>query len=236
MFSYYGSKSKIVGCYPTPKYGLIIEPFAGSARYSLRYPENDVVLIERDPVIARIWHWLIYHATLSDINNLPDLKRGDDLRTITTLSDVERDLLGFAASAGVSRPCHIVTPRADASGWEKDDPRWRPNNACALLKRALKQNLPKIKHWQIVNIDYTTYTYNPQATWFIDPPYCSTAGRYYRYSQIDYESLAHWCRTRHGQIIVCEGQEATWLPFTPLQITHRGCRHPLQESMWIQDQ
>ena len=29
MFSYYGSKSKIVHLYPTPKFDKIIEPFAG---------------------------------------------------------------------------------------------------------------------------------------------------------------------------------------------------------------
>ena len=30
MFSYYGSKSKIVGYYPKPEHNKIIEPFAGS--------------------------------------------------------------------------------------------------------------------------------------------------------------------------------------------------------------
>jgi site-specific DNA-adenine methylase len=35
MFSYYGSKSKIVKYYPCPAHDKIIEPFAGSARYSL---------------------------------------------------------------------------------------------------------------------------------------------------------------------------------------------------------
>jgi len=34
MFSYYGSKSKIVDYYPPPKHKRIIEPFAGSARYT----------------------------------------------------------------------------------------------------------------------------------------------------------------------------------------------------------
>jgi site-specific DNA-adenine methylase len=33
MFSYYGSKSKIIDHYPAPKFNKIIEPFAGSARY-----------------------------------------------------------------------------------------------------------------------------------------------------------------------------------------------------------
>jgi site-specific DNA-adenine methylase len=39
MWSYYGGKSKIVQYYPDPKYDTIIEPFAGSAQYSL-YGDN----------------------------------------------------------------------------------------------------------------------------------------------------------------------------------------------------
>jgi len=35
MWSYYGSKSKVVKHYPKPKYDLIIEPFAGAAWYSV---------------------------------------------------------------------------------------------------------------------------------------------------------------------------------------------------------
>lgn len=42
MFSYYGSKSKIVNYYPPPKENIIIEPFAGSARYSLKYFDNPI--------------------------------------------------------------------------------------------------------------------------------------------------------------------------------------------------
>ena len=40
MWSYCGSKSKLVKHYPTPKHNLTIEPFAGSARYALRYWER----------------------------------------------------------------------------------------------------------------------------------------------------------------------------------------------------
>lgn len=33
---------------------------------------------------------------------------------------------------------------------------------------------------------------------------------------MDFDALATWCRSRTGQVIVCEQQGATWLPFTPL--------------------
>lgn len=51
MFSYYGSKSKVVDLYPSPKFGKIIEPFAGSARYSLKYFDRDVLLVDKDVFI-----------------------------------------------------------------------------------------------------------------------------------------------------------------------------------------
>ena len=35
MWGYYGSKSKIASMYPKPMYDKIIEPFAGTAQYSL---------------------------------------------------------------------------------------------------------------------------------------------------------------------------------------------------------
>ena len=35
MFYYYGRKKQIAKCYPKPNFNTIIEPFAGSAAYSL---------------------------------------------------------------------------------------------------------------------------------------------------------------------------------------------------------
>ena len=79
MFSYYGSKSKIVDYYPPPKHKKIIEPFAGSARYSLKYWDNDVLLIDKYDVIVDVWNYL-KNATEKDILGLPQLKKGEDLR------------------------------------------------------------------------------------------------------------------------------------------------------------
>ena len=58
MWSYYGSKSKIINCYPPPKHDMIIEPFAGSARYSLKYWNNVVILVEKYDLIVKLWKWL----------------------------------------------------------------------------------------------------------------------------------------------------------------------------------
>ena len=76
MFSYYGSKSKIVDYYPSPKHKKIIEPFAGSARYSLKYWQNDVLLVDKYHIIVRTWKWL-QQCSENDIRKLPILKLGE---------------------------------------------------------------------------------------------------------------------------------------------------------------
>jgi len=52
MWSYYGSKSKVVDLYPPPKQDKIIEPFAGSARYALKWFDRDILLVDKYPVIV----------------------------------------------------------------------------------------------------------------------------------------------------------------------------------------
>jgi site-specific DNA-adenine methylase len=57
-----------------------------------------------------------------------------------------------------------------------------------------------------------------EATWFVDPPYNNKAGSHYKCGSkdIDYNNLAEWCRSRRGQVMVCENAGATWLPFEDL--------------------
>lgn len=100
MFSYYGSKSKIVHLYPKPRHSVIIEPFAGSARYALKYFDRDVILIDKYSVIIEIWKFLQL-ASEKDILGLPILKCGENLRDFN-LSDLERKFLGFNVSGGVA--------------------------------------------------------------------------------------------------------------------------------------
>ncbi len=70
------------------------------------------------------------------------------------------------------------------------------------------------------------YTMAPDvdATWFIDPPYDNAAGENYRHHKLDRYALAQWCRGRRGQVIVCENEGASWLPFAPLRTFKRGLR------------
>jgi AAA15 family ATPase/GTPase len=57
---------------------------------------------------------------------------------------------------------------------------------------------------------------NQEATWFVDPTYSTPAGSSYicNLKKEEYEEvLAPFCMSRNGQVIVCEQQGATWLPF-----------------------
>ena len=200
MFSYYGSKSKIVNYYPPPKYGKIIEPFAGSARYSLKYWQNDVLLVDKYENVMHTWKWL-QNCSENDIKRLPKLKRGDDIRKMN-LSNEEFLFLCFACSAGSATPRYKVS-------------RFGEQNAKTLYTNTIS-NLHKIKHWKVRNGCYTDIE-NETATWFIDPPY-QFGGHEYKFSNknIDFVNLSEWCKSRNGQIIVCENTKAKWLDFKPI--------------------
>ena len=81
MFNYYGSKSKIVDYYPAPKFEKLIEPFAGSARYSLKYWKKQVTILDKDKDVIRVWKWL-QTCSKNDILGLPKLVKGLDIREL----------------------------------------------------------------------------------------------------------------------------------------------------------
>lgn len=227
MFSYYGSKSKIAHLYPAPKFDRIIEPFAGSARYSLLHFENDVQLYDANPVIADIWKFLI-NATEKDILSLPDVSSKVSLDTFTQLSDVERNLIGFHMCRGKAKPRKVGHGQND---WNR-------------AKLRIAASLHKIRHWKIENWDAFGLTVwlqtSRSATWFIDPPYqrvqISTNGDRYPYGDaIDYTTLAEFVKTRNGQVIVCEGEGADWLPFELLTTVNANTNNKTvkKKQEWI---
>ncbi len=73
FFGYYGGKWRdALRNYPAPKHETVVEPFAGSAGYALRYPHKKVVLCERDPQIAAVWRYLL-KVRPGDIHAIPDV-------------------------------------------------------------------------------------------------------------------------------------------------------------------
>jgi hypothetical protein len=95
--------------------------------------------------------------------------------------------------------------------------------------------LPVIRQWRITQLDYRDLP-NIEATWFVDPPYSGSYRRRYRthLEPHEYNELADWCRSRHGEVIVCEAVGAAWLPFVPFT-KGRGQRlKAANEAIWVQ--
>jgi hypothetical protein len=203
-------------------YNTIIEPFAGTAVYSL-FRDNwkkNVVLIDKYNVVVRIWKYL-QSATPDDILKLPDVNNGEELVKVNGFSQLlqeEKWLIGFSVNNGSGMPKNVAG-RMNFNSWFRD-------------KKRIARDLYKIKHWQIKCDDYTNVE-NVIATWFIDPPY-QFGGEYYKHRDIDYNTLSEWCKSRKGQVIVCENSKANWLPFVPLK-KMSGQLHITTEAMYYQE-
>ena len=197
MFYYYGRKKKVAGEYPPPHCDTIIEPFAGSAAYSLHGDnwKREVILIERDPQIAALWRWLISEATREDILNFPDPIEGE-------VTEHLLHILHGASKRWFTYKRTTATPMLIEA--------WRAS------KPYMVEMVSRVKHWTLIEGDYTLAP-DVEATWFIDPPYQGEPGTGYRHGSegLDYGSLGAWCRARQGEVIVCDGPGANWLPFKP---------------------
>lgn len=201
----YGCKWRSALHYPPPRYGTIIEACAGAAGYSCRYPERQIVLVEADPEIAELWRWLI-RATPSDVLRLP-------AEVPTTVRDLGLDP-GPAALIGFWLNHAVATPRQRPSAWMRLGNRpgsfWGPQ-----VRARIAGQVGAIKHWRLIEGQYDRAP-DLECTWLIDPPYQGPAGRHYRQQIGSYAHLALWTMCRKGQVIACEGEGATWLPFQPL--------------------
>jgi hypothetical protein len=198
MFYYYGRKKQIAMRYPEPGFQTIIEPFAGSAAYSLygdRWKKR-VILIEKDARVAEIWRWLIESASPQAILSLRDLKPGEQ-------SSEFLHIIHAVTKMAFKYKTIKVTPVL-ARNWE-------------ISKRVMAANLHKVKHWEIMCGDYQDAP-DTLATWFIDPPYKSSPGLGYNHgsNELDYEMLASWALGRKGEVIFCEGKFGDYLPFDSL--------------------
>lgn len=220
MWSYYGAKTNIIDLYPKPKHDLIIEPFAGTARYALKYFDHNVILCDKYHVVVKIWKWLQL-CSPNDILSLPRFKHGQNYKEHKFDCEEQLFLISFIHGSGDAKPRNYPTIRKTID---------RPNHVNYTLKR-IANNLHKIKHWTILQADYDTIPNQP-ATWFIDPPY-QFGGEAYHFSnkQINYPQLASWSIERTGQVIVCENVKATWMDFKPM-IIQRGSIKKGTEAIW----
>jgi len=218
MFYYLGRKCRLASKYPEPLHDTIVEPFCGSAAYSLhgeRWRKN-VILTDINPDVIDVWRYL-QQASMVNVLELPSMVKGDKLSDHKTLSNAERWLIRYHINPGSSQNSNVCT----AFG----EPTWKR----AQLDIAC--NLYKIKHWNVTQADYRTLD-NVKATWFVDPPYHSS-GIFYQSNDVSYPELAHWCMARNGQTIVCEQEPASWLPFRVLCHSRPARGGKVSPEMWF---
>lgn len=227
FFGYYGGKWRdALKHYPEPQFKTIVEPFAGSAGYALRYPDRNVILCEIDPILAAVWKYLsrVKPAEILAMRDLNPDESLDDLR----VCQEAKWLIGFWLNRGVA------TPRKSPSRWMRDGLRpgcfWGPK-----VRLRIASQVSAIRHWEIHNCSYMDSPSPHRATWFIDPPY-QLAGRHYRFGSelMNYDHLASWCKSRRGQTIVCENAGADWLPFRDLaHVKTTRARYRSKEVFWV---
>ena len=195
FWSFYGAKYNLAPKYPAPVSDSIIEPFAGSAQYSLLHYKKKVYLYDIDENICMVWDYLI-KSTTKDIKRLTlDFECIDNLKGYTP---EEKVLMGFWCAKAVTNP-------------KKKPTKFANGKYTANYKQRTLEQVEYIRHWKIEQCSYHDIP-NINATWFIDPPY-KVGGHHYRYSKIDYRHLSTWCKKRKGLSIVCENNQADWLPF-----------------------
>ena len=210
FWRYYGGKNRAAKLYPAPEHDIIIEPFAGAAGYSCRYHWKQVILVDRSPIIAGIWRYLI-KASAAEVLAIPDIPEGGSVDDLPAWVPQEaRWLAGFWCNTGT------VTPSKRPSKWARshaDSHNWlgwgaRARDRCA-------RQASKVSHWRIIEGEYSDAP-DIEATWHIDPPYANKAGKYYPHQPESFAALAEWCEARRGLVMVCENQGADWLPFRSL--------------------
>jgi len=226
FWAYYGGKYRMALRYPYPIYDTIVEPFAGAAGYALRYAERQIILVEKNPKVAATWRYLL-RVSADEVRALPLLKPGQTIDDLSVCEEA-RYLIGWNLNKGT------VAPRRSPSAWMRTGKALSQFWSEARRERVANQ-VDKIRHWQLIEGDYTDAP-DIEATWFIDPPYID-AGKHYPTQPNDFMKLANWCKTRRGQVMVCENVGATWLPFSPfLNIkaneSKRGGKIS-REALWV---
>lgn len=220
FWRYYGGKWRAASKYPTPRYRTIVEPFAGAAGYATRHHDCDVMLIDKDPVIAGLWRYLIA-ASPDEIRALPDIKPGQTVCDLNVPQEA-RWLIGFWCNSGAAHPVQTQSPWNATPGYFG----WGEK-----ARERVASQVPYIKHWRVFEGDYTQAP-DVEATWFVDPPY-EQQGKHYRFGSqmLDFASLGAWAQSRVGQVIVCEQVGASWLPFEPFGDV-KASRGVSKEVLW----
>ena len=245
FFNYFGGKHRLAKHYSPPRHDVVIEPFAGSAGYSLFYNVANAKLYDLNEDVCLVWDYLI-NCSDEDIKRLPDWVR--DNADIYTYDRPETYLMGrwlkYSNDQNLPKKSEL-SDYQDFVSYHRDgkiskSPRnlsrgkyWSP-----YIKKRIIDQKPLIKNW---SIDHCSYEKIPDyhAHWFIDPPYNSNKilNRYKNSkSDIDFTHLSQWCRDRKGYAEVCEIEGADWLPFNKLRSWSNQKGKAYTEVVWSSKQ
>jgi hypothetical protein len=226
LFKWFGSKWSSGRLYPEPQLPTIIEPFAGSAGYSLNHADKQVHLWDTHPRIAELWGWLIQEATQALVLDIPlNVPEGTDVRSLG-LSAGQALLLRMWQRTNNCSECWTI------SKWGHLPGQWTANT-----RARVAEEVTAIKHWRF------GLPWGAIATYHVDPPYLFN----YRYGAkpFSYDELAQHLLALPAacQIMVCEaahpktGEIPGYLPFEHFarRVTSRraeGNHTHSSELMW----
>ena len=221
MFDYYGSKNSLARRYQFPRYNCIIEPFAGSAGYSVyhlsRNRKMTAILCDKSKEVVNAWEWL-KSATRDDLMNMP----------LPEVGSITSDFfVRMSSTSNAAMSCKKMTVSR------------RMAHAYPVMLRRMARLLWVLPRIEIIHGSYDELQ-NIEATWFIDPPYQRRSGscngdgyaKGCRSADVDFTQLGEWCKTRKGQCIVCEKEGADWLPFRPFAMPTNSLDKKYTEVVW----
>jgi site-specific DNA-adenine methylase len=227
MFRYLGAKWRLAKFYGAPRSPVVVEPFAGSAAYSLYWNVKKAILYDLNEKVCGAWDFLI-HATEKDIRSIPvDFESFDELK----IPQEAKWFVGFWCDMSKGKPAECWP------NWVNEKKGYYQGLGVlwsAKARERVARQVRGVKDWEIHCADYRTAP-NIKAQWFVDPPYAYSPNEadpenkfrisnQYGEHAIDYKELAKFCRSRKGHAVVCERLGAEWLPFEQFRqgkVVHR---------------